>query len=307
MLKRFFLVFLGMIPVCGIAGFLLAAVLTYQMPKIYESETVIQLMPPPEPSGGMGTPVSPRFFATEFERIKSRRLLGQVAEKLGLGERWAGDRDSVVARLKRMVSVENLRGTDLVAVRVRCPNPVDARDIAKKLASVYQEDHAGQLRLASERQLAELDKAIVDQEDWVEERRKVLFTIVKTKGMIHQGEAAPGAGAEVPMNAEKEDREAAIRRGLDAQDYVDAKRELETEEELLKTLKFKRVEEQLRSRVPHESVMIHEEAVISGAPVSPHVTRNLVLGGVVGFLFSPFLALPLALWIHRSATRKAVV
>lgn len=305
MVKRFFLVFLVMIPLCGIAGFLLAAVVTYQMPKMYESEAVIEVRPQPEAAGAG---ISPRFFATEFEKITSRRLLGQVVDRLGLGGRWAIDRESAVAHLKRKVRLENLRGTDLIAIRVRCPNGVDARDIANEVARVHQEDHAGQVRAAAERQLEELDKAIRDQEDRVEERRKVLVTIVKTKGIIYSGDGAHDGNPEkagAPKVDPEGEREEAIRRGLDAQDYVDARRDLETDEELLKTLKFKRVEEQLRSKAPFEGVEIHEEAVIPEAPVSPNVTRNLVLGGLGGFLLSPFLSLPFAWLLHRSAVRKA--
>lgn len=301
MVKRFFLVFLVMIPLCGIAGFLLAAVVTYQMPKMYESVAVIQVRPGTEAAGTM---VSPRFFATEVERITSRRLLGQVVGKLGLGDRWASDRDAAVTRLKHMVRIQNVSGTDLIAIRVRCPNGVDARDIANEVARVCQEDHAGQIRLAAERQLEELDKAIREQEDRVEERRKVLVTIVKTKGIIYLGDGAPEKAGALKVDPERE-REEAIRRGLDAQDYVDARRDLETDEELLKTLKFKRVEEQLRSKAPFEGVEIHEEAVIPDAPVSPNVTRNLVLGGLGGFLLSPFLTLPFAWLLHRSVGRKA--
>jgi hypothetical protein len=39
-------------------------------------------------------------------------------------------------------------------------------------------------------------------------------------------------------------REEAIKRGLDAQDYVDAKREFETDQELLQTMKIKLMAEE---------------------------------------------------------------
>ena len=38
-------------------------------------------------------------------------------------------------------------------------------------------------------------------------------------------------------------REEAIKRGLDAQDYVDAKRDFETDQELLQTMKLKQIGE----------------------------------------------------------------
>jgi capsular exopolysaccharide synthesis family protein len=82
-----------------------------------------------------------------------------------------------------------------------------------------------------------------------------------------------------------ETREEAIKRGLDAQDYVDAKRDFETDQELLQTMKLKQMGETISRRIPGESVEIHDSPVISNNPVSPNVTLNLVLGAVVGLIF----------------------
>ncbi len=72
---------------------------------------------------------------------------------------------------------------------------------------------------------ASLAKAIREQEDKVEERRKVLATIVRTKGTLYDGGEKPG--------------DETIKRGLDAQDYVDAKKEFEKDQELLQQMKLK--------------------------------------------------------------------
>ena len=77
-----------------------------------------------------------------------------------------------------------------------------------------------------------LRKAIRDQEDKVEERRKVLATIANTKGIIYKG-------ADGDKGASGAHEEAAIKRGLDAQDYVDAKRDFEKDQVLLQQLKLK--------------------------------------------------------------------
>ncbi|MCB1131027.1 MAG: polysaccharide biosynthesis tyrosine autokinase, partial [Verrucomicrobiae bacterium] len=87
-----------------------------------------------------------------------------------------------------------------------------------------------------------------------------------------------------------EDIEEAIKRGLDAQDYVDAKRDFETDQELLQNLKLKLIGETVSSNMPRETVEIHEEPVIAGGPVSPNVTLNLVLGAVVGLIFGVGIA-----------------
>jgi len=79
-------------------------------------------------------------------------------------------------------------------------------------------------------QLADLNKAIRDQEDKVEERRKVLATIAKTKDIVY---AAPDSPKGQPAI-----REEAIKKGLDAQDYVDARREFDADQDKLQAMKL---------------------------------------------------------------------
>lgn len=95
---------------------------------------------------------------------------------------------------------------------------------------------------AEERRLSELKQAVRDQEEKVGERRKVLATIVRTKGIIYKGpDADYSAGAVDPGDT--------IRNALDAQDYVDAKRDFETDQRLLAELKLKLKGEQMKPRV----------------------------------------------------------
>jgi uncharacterized protein involved in exopolysaccharide biosynthesis len=51
MFKRYWWMFLVMVPLGSLAGLLVAAVITYMMPKKYESEAIIQVMPRDQPSG----------------------------------------------------------------------------------------------------------------------------------------------------------------------------------------------------------------------------------------------------------------
>lgn len=79
MLKRFWWVFVVMIPVGALCGLLFAAVVTYVMPKKYESEVTLEVKPlNNDPSATH--PMTPQFFGTEFEKITSRNSLGMVVE-----------------------------------------------------------------------------------------------------------------------------------------------------------------------------------------------------------------------------------
>lgn len=101
---------------------------------------------------------------------------------------------------------------------------------------------------AEERRLLHLKKAVMDQEQKVEERRKVLATIVRTKGVIYKGPDADYSGGAVAVEnqgriSSSDPAEEAARRVLDAQDYVDAKRDFETDQRLLQEMKLKLISE----------------------------------------------------------------
>ncbi|OYV05489.1 MAG: hypothetical protein CFE26_11345, partial [Verrucomicrobiales bacterium VVV1] len=54
----------------------------------------------------------------------------------------------------------------------------------------------------------------------------------------------------------------AIDMALDSQDYVDAKRELDTAQEMLNTMKVKLIGETIQERIPTNSIIVHEDPVV---------------------------------------------
>ncbi|MFZ9940848.1 MAG: GumC family protein, partial [Luteolibacter sp.] len=395
-----------------------AAVITYVMPKKYESSTTIEVKPRAAGISPLGSQLNElsgagrmtqQFFGTEFEKIKSRNSLEKVVQNLELVNRWGVDKETALNILKGIVNTQNIRGTDLISIRVRHTNKVDARDIAEEVAQSYRNYRAEIESRDAENALLELNKAVRNQEDKVEERRKVLATIVRTKGIIYKGTDSfygqsgvdedqgartalqaynqleqekrklqsqissllkydsdqlmvYAAGLDLPDNIirnlypqyleakrqldgfkinglgakhptvlaavdqienmkrqlsegvvnlratltaqldlaadrlksveamKDETREEAIKRGLDAQDYVDAKRDFETDQDLLQTMRLKQMGETISSKMPPETVLVHDSPVISDSPVSPNVTLNLVLGAVVGLIFGVGIA-----------------
>lgn len=408
----------GIILLSLLLVFMTAAVITYVMPKKYESETTIEVKPRIPGLSPLGSQLNElagtgrmteQFFGTEFEKIKSRNSLQKVVQNLELVNRWGVDKETALAILKAIVNTQNIRGTDLISIRVRHTNKVDARDVAEEVARAYRQYRAEIESHDADNALQELNKAVRNQEDKVEERRKVLATIVRTKGIIYKGTDSfygqtgvdedqgartaleayneleqekrklesqissllkydsdqlmvYAAGLDLPDNIirnlyplyleskrqldglringlgarhptvlaandqiqnmkrqldegvvnlratltaqldlaadrlksveamKDETREEAIKRGLDAQDYVDAKRDFETDQELLQTMKLKQMGETISSKMPPETVLVHDSPVISESPVSPNVTLNLVLGAVVGLIFGVGIA-----------------
>jgi capsular exopolysaccharide synthesis family protein len=55
-------------------------------------------------------------------------------------------------------------------------------------------------------------------------------------------------------------------------------------------MRLKQMGETISSKMPPETVLVHDSPVISDSPVSPNVTLNLVLGAVVGLIFGVGIA-----------------
>lgn len=271
MIKRFAWLFLLMSLVGPVLGFLAAGVVTYVMPKRYESRATIELKP--VIARIESAKPHPNFLATEMEKIKSDRSLGGVVDALDLTNRWGVDKESAVGLLKEIVTTDLIRGTDLVEVRARSKNPSDARDIAMGVAKAYVEDR-GEGRLM-EAGLRELRKQVREQEDRVAEQRKILAMILRAK------EAIPNAGA-MPSP--------------DRQDQEDARREFEAGQSLLQDMKLELIGGEITSKMLSEGAVIHKEPVLARTPISPNVVLNLISGTLLGLLLSPLLALPV-IWI----------
>jgi succinoglycan biosynthesis transport protein ExoP len=137
----------GVILLTFLLVFMTALVITYVMPKKYESKAVVQVRPK-----GTGTVLMPglvnnnaaiemgsNFFPTEFEVIKAQKTLDEAIENLDLVNRWNSDPESVRATLRGIVSAQNIRGTTLIEIRVRYNDPKDAQAIAKSVSEAYRE------------------------------------------------------------------------------------------------------------------------------------------------------------------------
>lgn len=301
MFKRFWWVFLAMMPAGAVVGVLLAAVVTYVMPKQYESEAVIEVRPTEvellgyDPTDTVGTPSedvskTPVYLKTAVEVINSSASLGNVVEKLELINKWGVDKETAVQILKGIVSTENIRGTDLISIRVRHTDREGVRDIAAEVARVYRDYRKEIMNRDQERNLAELNKAVKEQEEKVEERRKVYATLMRNGGP-HRSLQIHDEASDTP--------EETITRAQDKQDYIDVKRDFETDQALLQNLKLRLISETIIIKTPNESIVIHQEPQIPNRPISPNVTLNLVLGIALGFLISPLLALPLMWLLNR--------
>lgn len=174
--------------------FMTASVITYVMPKKYESTARIQIKPRGKTIETLDGSVSsrmqmmtPQFFGTEFEIIKSTNSLSRVVDKLDLVNKWEINKEQVLQILRGIVKTDNIRGTDLISITVRHERKDDARDIAAEVAKAYKEYRTELEGESLTRGITELKRAVQLQEDKTEEARQNLTTISRTKDLIYYG------------------------------------------------------------------------------------------------------------------------
>lgn len=354
------------------------------LPRDYEAEAVIEIKPRQRMIGeiSQGPVMTPMFFGTEFEKIKSRNSLEKVIDDLDLTARWNTDKETALKRLKDSVETENIRGTDLIAIRVRQPDEQDAKEITRAVTEGYRDYRNSLEEKQKELAVNELRKAVREMEDKVEDRRKILTTISRTKNISYSGDRnlAQGgfdenseansasnmyselegekkqlesqiqsllkydsdqlltyaSGLDLPDNTvksiypqyleqkrqieglkasglaenhptlrnnrkvldsmkgdldesvvnlrtrlqgqldmskerlakvevrKKESKNSALERSIDTSDYVDAKRDFETDLALLEQMKLKLITEEISSDLPDDGIVIHEDPAITG-------------------------------------------
>lgn len=277
-----------MLAVAGLSvGVMVAGVVTYVQPKTFDSQAVMVIKPPgvllsPSDSGSPPPVWNPKSLEREMALLKSRAVVLEAVKQLDLDRKWALPAPDAAAIVERALTVEQLRGTDLVSVRARHVNREDARDIVVAVISEYRKQRSSRDAGKSESASNALAEAVREQENKVEERRKALAEIVRTKTLLHHHNGVtpkPQVGAG----------------GVDTEEYVIRKREFESELELLQSLKLKHVKEKVSRELDDDSVAIHEQPQVALAPSGPNVTGNMGMGIMVGLAASQVVALSLAL------------
>lgn len=193
MFKRFWWVFLVTLVLGPFLGLFIGGITAYVAPKRYESTVVLQV----RPVSTLGDPASPSatpstFFATEFEVIRSQATLDRVIDQLDLANRWGMPRVEALENLRRSIEAKNIEGTDLIEIRVRTASPNDSKIIAKTVSEAYRGRRREIESSRSDRALEELRNAVREQEDRVEEKRKVLTQLIRS-GVIYDGSHSSNA------------------------------------------------------------------------------------------------------------------
>ena len=182
----------GMIILTFILVLLTAAVITYVMPKMYESKVVVQINPYGKMSKGLGvgnsqSMMTRNFFQTEFSIIKSEETLKGAVEEMQLSKKWGVSEKRAIASLKGLVNTRQERGTDLIEVSVRHRKREEVMTIAEAVVKAYDKRRREKIDSTRKEVITKYKQKIQAQEYKVEDNRARLYKISKRLGIPYHG------------------------------------------------------------------------------------------------------------------------
>lgn len=169
-----------------------AGVITYYVPREYQAWATIQIRAE-EQDMQVFSPdnrgMDQRFLGTQFQIIQSTSTLYPVIETLDLIKRWGpmyGVRSQQQAyrRLRSMISVTDIRNTDLLQISVWSRDPVEAAELANTIAAEYEKKRNADTQERSKRALTQLQDEISKQAKRVEELKDAATAIRQRLGII---------------------------------------------------------------------------------------------------------------------------
>lgn len=166
MLKRFWWILLALLPVGALLGLLAAAVVTYVMPRKYDSRAVLQIPANPDSS--------PVDMAAEAAMVERSASLEQVIDSLDLTSRWSLPKEEALDFLRKALTITRFDDGKRINVRCEHVSREDARDIAAEVAAIYQKSWAASSLRAKEQAIGALSKEVLDLQSAVEQGKETL-------------------------------------------------------------------------------------------------------------------------------------
>ena len=277
-------------------GLLASAVVTYTMPTKYESKAVIQVNLSNIIGGcfggTFGSYMSPAQFNTEFEVFRSQETVKKVVQKLNLTARWGISEENALDSLRKMIVVKHIDGTDLIEATIRHTNPQEAREIAQEIYEAYKQHYVERERNRLADRMIELEKAIQDQADVVEEKRNRLDNLLKS------ALGANEANSDYQEILEKI-KEEAIKPLTLSQEFADVascQKEFHTQQEMLDRMREKLAIDRINGKHPLIRIELHEEPLVAKHPYSPNPALNLFIGAGAGLALGLLIVLTMELF-----------
>jgi len=145
-----------------------AGVATSLTPRQYQSSVTMQVK---EDNNNMhifgaegSRGVDPRFSTTQFQIIQRKEILYPVINTMKLLQKWdLRSKDVAFMRLRKMMSISEVRGTDLIQISVLDEDRQEAADLANTIALEYQKKRIDEQQGWVARSLVQLEDEVNKQ------------------------------------------------------------------------------------------------------------------------------------------------
>jgi succinoglycan biosynthesis transport protein ExoP len=156
-----------------------AGVATYFLPRKYNSFATIEVEPEMTPvrifdnqTGSQHEVNDPKFIQTQFQIIMRKGVLYPVIDRLDLQRKWGSNSEPLpkeVAnkRLLGMLSLQEVRNTNLIQIDVYSTDPQEAALLANTIANVYMEQRIAEQQSLVSKGLDQMLDDVKNQEEAV--------------------------------------------------------------------------------------------------------------------------------------------
>jgi capsular exopolysaccharide synthesis family protein len=170
---------LGLVILVFLLVVIAAGVATYFLPRKYNSFATIEVEPEMTPvrifdnqTGSQHEVNEPKFTQTQFQIIMRKGVLYPVIDRLDLQRRWGSNSEPLpkeVAnrRLLGMLSLQEVRNTNLIQIDVYSTDPQEAALLANTIANVYMEQRIAEQQSLVSKGLDQMLDDVKKQEEAV--------------------------------------------------------------------------------------------------------------------------------------------
>lgn len=167
-----------------------AGVATYLTPRQYQSSVTMQIKEDNNNlqifnGQSMGMRNDPRFIGTQFQILQRKEMLYPVIDSMQLMRKWdIRSRDVAYGKLRSMLSVSDVRNTDLIEISILDQDRQEAADLANTIALEYQKKRIDEQQSWVARSLVQLEDEVQKQRRKVDDLRDKMSTL-RTEGKIN--------------------------------------------------------------------------------------------------------------------------
>ena len=152
-----------------------AGMAIYMTPRQYMSSVTMQVKEDNNMqifNGQSGPRYDPRFSTTQFQIIQRKEILYPVIDAMKLLQKWdLRSRDVAYLKLRSMLTVSEIRSTDLIQISVLDKDRQEAADLANTIAVEYQKKRIDEQQGWVARSLVQLEDEVLKQRKKTESLR----------------------------------------------------------------------------------------------------------------------------------------